>query len=262
MAKESTGYTLGFAAAVTVVCAILLGFAATKLKPLQEKNADVDKKSKILLAVGEFDPKAKKTDEAYRSSEDVLAYFGKEGFKDKYVVKFAVDHEGKVIDGLSDTELKLLDLEDQIKKFSDEEASSRKYPIYAFYGTKADFEAKNATMFVIPIYGYGLWSNCYGVLALNATGDVVQNIVYYKHGETPGLGGEIEKDYFTEPFKGKKVFNAKGEVAIKTTKGDINENTVPAVSGATFTMDGVDNMLKKFLTIYDKFFQKKRGGAQ
>ena len=256
MAKESTGYTLGFAAAVTVVCAILLGFAATKLKPLQEKNADVDKKSKILLAVGEF------SNEKPLPSEEVLKFFSKEGNNGKYVVKFAIDHEGKVIDGLSDTELKLLDLEDQIKKFSDEEASSRKYPIYAFYGTTADFEVKKATMFVIPIYGYGLWSNCYGVLALNSTGDIVKNIVYYKHMETPGLGGEIEKDYFTEPFKGKKVFNAKGEVAIKTTKGEINENTVPAVSGATFTMDGVDKMLKKFLTIYDKFFQKKRGGAQ
>ncbi|MCM8531857.1 MAG: NADH:ubiquinone reductase (Na(+)-transporting) subunit C, partial [Lentisphaeraceae bacterium] len=236
--------------------------AATKLKPLQEKNADVDKKSKIILAVGEFDPKAKKTDEAYRSSEDVLKYFGKEGFKDKFIVKFAVNHEGGVVDGLSDVELKLLDLENQIKKFSDEEADKRKYPIYAFYGSKADFDAKKATTFVIPVYGYGLWSNCYGVLALNSTGDTVENLVYYKHGETPGLGGEIEKDYFTDPFKGKKVFNAKGEVALKTTKGELNENTVPAVSGATFTMDGVDNMLKKFLTIYDKFFQTKRGGAQ
>lgn len=257
MAKqESTGYTLGFAAAVTIICAVLLGFAATKLKPLQEKNADVDKKSKILLAVGEFDPNKP------LPSEEVLKFFSEEGNDGKFIVKFAVDHSGNVKDDISQTELKLLDLENQIKKFSDEEADKRKYPIYAFYGTKADFEAKKATMYVIPVYGYGLWSNCYGVLALNSAGDTVENLVYYKHGETPGLGGEIEKAYFTDPFKGKKVFNAKGEVALKTTKGDINENTVPAVSGATFTMDGVDNMLKKFLTIYDKFFQTKRGGAQ
>lgn len=258
MAKqESTVYTLGFAAAVTIICAILLGVAATKLKPLQEKNADVDKKSKILLALGEFDP------DKPIASEEVLKFFSKEGNEDKFVVKFAVNHEGGVIDGLSDLELKLLELEAQIKKFpKEEDVGKRKYPIYAFYGTKADFEAKKATMYIVPIYGYGLWSNCYGVLALNSTGDTVENIVYYKHGETPGLGGEIEKDYFTDPFKGKKVFNAKGEVALTTTKGDLDENSVPAVSGATFTMDGVDNMLKKFLTIYDKFFQAKRGGAQ
>ena len=266
MDKNSTGYTLGFATVITVVCAILLGVAATKLKPLQETNAEVDKKSKILLALNEFNSKAKKGEDAYRSSEDVLAYFTEKGFKDKYVVKFAVKHDGSVIEGLSANELSNLELEAQIKKYPKEaDFGNRKYPIYAFYGSKADFDAKNATSYVIPIYGYGLWSNCYGVLALNKTGDTIENIVYYKHGETPGLGGEIEKDYFTEPFKGRKVFNAKGEVAVKTTKQSIPKtdlNLVPAVSGATFTMDGVDNMLKKFLTIYDKFFQTKRGGAQ
>ena len=263
MDKNSTGYTLGFAAAITIVCAILLGVAATKLKPLQKTNAEVDKKSKILLALNEFSSKAKKGDEAYRSSKDVLAYFSEKGFNDKYVVKFAVNHDGKVIEGLSENELSTLELEPQIKKYPKEaDFGKRKYPIYAFYGSKADFDAKKATSYVIPIYGYGLWSNCYGVLALNTTGEIIENIVYYKHGETPGLGGEIEKEYFTKPFIGKKVFNAKGEVAVKTTKGETDENTVPAVSGATFTMDGVDNMLKKFLTIYDKFFQTKRGGAQ
>ena len=266
MDKNSTAYTLGFATVVTIVCAILLGVAATKLKPLQETNAEVDKKSKILLALNEFNPKAKKTDDAYRSSDDVLAYFSEKGFKDKFVVKFAVNHDGKVIEGLSENELSTLELEPQIKKYPKEaDFGKRKYPIYAFYGSKADFEAKKAASYVIPIYGYGLWSNCYGVLALNAAGDTVENIVYYKHGETPGLGGEIEKDYFTSPFKGRKVFNEKGEVAITTTKQSIPKtdlNSVPAVSGATFTMDGVNNMLKKFLTIYDKFFQTKRGGAQ
>ena len=59
MDKNSTAYTLGFAAAITIVCAVLLGFAATSLKEQQEQNADVDKKSKILLAVGEFDPNNK-----------------------------------------------------------------------------------------------------------------------------------------------------------------------------------------------------------
>ena len=49
--KNSTSYTLGFATVVTVVCAVLLGLAATKLKPLQQKNAEVDKKSKTLLAL-------------------------------------------------------------------------------------------------------------------------------------------------------------------------------------------------------------------
>ena len=261
MDKNSTPYTLGFAATITIICAVLLGVAATGLKEMQQTNAEVDKKSKTLLALGLFNEKITK--------EEVLNFFEPSGQKltidDKesthFVVKFAIDHEGKVLNDLNENVLKDLELEPQIKEFPDS-PEKRKYPIFAYYSSEDNFKAKKADKYVIPIYGYGLWSNCYGVLALNEKGDTVENIVYYKHGETPGLGGEIEKDYFTKPFQGKKVFNEKGEVALTTTKGVINENTVPAVSGATFTMDGVNNMLKKFITIYDKFFQKKRGGAQ
>lgn len=300
MDKNSTPYTLGFAATITIICAVLLGVAATKLKPLQQKNAEVDKKSKILLAVGEFDP-AKPI-----KGEEVLKFFSEKGNGGKFVVKFAVNSEGEVLKDINKEVLKSLELEPQMKEHPDvlkfgplqkaleeypesrgksldelkamypkadkslledlvkqfEMEEKRKYPIFAFYSSEENFKAEKADKYIIPIYGYGLWSNCYGVLALNEKGDTVENIVYYKHGETPGLGGEIEKDYFTKPFQGKKVFNEKGDVALTTTKGVINENTVPAVSGATFTMDGVNNMLKKFITIYDKFFQKKRGGAQ
>lgn len=255
MDKNSTSYTLGFAAVVTIICAILLGVAATKLKPLQEKNAEVDKKSKILLAVGEFNP------EKPIKGEEVLKFFSDEGNGGKFIVKFAVNSEGEVLKDINKEVLKSLELEPQMKEFPDN-PEKRKYPIYAFYSSEANFKTGKSDKYVIPIYGYGLWSNCYGVLALNDKGDTVENIVYYKHGETPGLGGEIEKEYFTKPFQGKKVFNEKGEVALTTTKGVINENSVPAVSGATFTMSGVNKMLNKYLTIYDKFFQKKRGGAQ
>src|SRR5690606_10031644 len=45
---------------------------------------------------------------------------------------------------------------------------------------------------VLPIQGYGLWSTMYGYIALAADGNTVSGITFYEHGETPGLGGEIE----------------------------------------------------------------------
>jgi Na+-transporting NADH:ubiquinone oxidoreductase subunit C len=259
--KNGTGYTLVFAAVVTIICAVLLGFAATKLKPLQDKNADVDKKSKILLAVGEFNPEKK------ISNDDVLNFFKPVGTDGKFVVKFAINHAGEEVKDITEKELKELELQPQMKKFPDvkkdeaktaENAAKRRYPIYAFYGTKEAFDAKKPTNYIIPVFGYGLWSNCYGVLALDSEGKTVKNLVYYKHGETPGLGGEIEKKYFSDRFIGQKVHNAKGEIALTTTKGDTNENSVQAISGATFTMDGVNKMLKDFLTIYDVYLAKQR----
>ncbi len=268
MEKHSPLYTLGFAAAVTIICAVLLGFAATKLKPLQDENAEVDRKSKILLALGLYDAsKAKGKDKL--SNQDIIAFFsdkGKslpsaDGEKTHYIEKFAINHKGEVLTDIIPAVLNQLELEQQMKEYVKDE-TKRKYPIFAYYSSTENYTNKKADKYVIPIYGYGLWSNCYGVLALNGTGEIVENIDYYKHGETPGLGGEIEKDYFTDKFKGKKVFNAKGEVALTTTKGEINENSVPAISGATFTMQGVNKMLTTYLTIYDKFFQTKRGGVK
>ena len=265
MDKNSTAYTLGFAAAITIVCAVLLGFTATSLKEQQDKNADVDKKSKILLAVGEFDP------DNPIPADDVLSFFKEEGKDGKFVVLFAVNHAGDEVKEITDKELKELDLEKQMKEFPDvkgdeartaENQAKRKYPLYVFYDSKEAFEAKKPTNYIVPIYGYGLWSNCYGVVALDNTGKTVKNLVYYKHLETPGLGGEIEKDYFSERFKGKKVHGPDGKVALTTTKGETDDNKVQAISGATFTMDGVNLMLKTYLTIYGVYISKQAGGSE
>ena len=50
--------------------------------------------------------------------------------------------------------------------------------------------------YIIPISGKGLWSTIYGYLALEPNVSTVKGITFYQHGETPGLGGEIEKDYY------------------------------------------------------------------
>ncbi len=78
---------------------------------------------------------------------------------------------------------------------------------------------------------------------------IVQKISVLGHGETPGLGDEIEKDYFLNRFVGKSVDNLvviKGETADK----------IQAITGATIstravTEDGVKNgveMLKEKLS--------------
>ena len=47
--RNGSAYTFIFATIVTTVAAILLGSAATALKPLQDLNADVDKNLKYSL---------------------------------------------------------------------------------------------------------------------------------------------------------------------------------------------------------------------
>lgn len=252
MDKNSSTYTIGFAAAITIVCALLLGLAATSLKPMQDINLEVDKKSKILQALSLFKPE--------QSKNDIRAFFGENGgqvgTKTIFVAKKAINSKGEILD-LPQKAINALDLEAQMKKYPDEE-TKRRYPFFIQYDSSEDKKADKAAAYVIPIYGYGLWSNCYGVIAIDKDCETVKNLIYYKHGETPGLGGEIEKPKFSASFVGRSIFNNKGEVALTTTK-TVSENwEVPAISGSTFTMDGVNLMLKKYLTVYDAYFKTVR----
>ena len=49
---NKNSYTFGFAAIMVIVVAALLSFAATKLKPFQDVNIELEKKQNILSSVG------------------------------------------------------------------------------------------------------------------------------------------------------------------------------------------------------------------
>lgn len=71
---------------------------------------------------------------------------------------------------------------------------------------------------------------------------VVQKIQVLHHAETPGLGDEIEKDYFLNQFKGKT------EDDLVVIKG-VTEDKIQAITGATISAravaeDGVRNGVK------------------
>lgn len=119
----------------------------------------------------------------------------------------------------------------------------------------------------IPISGKGLWSTLYGYFALEPDGKTVKGITFYKHGETPGLGGEVEKEWFTSNFVGKRVVNQNGNlVSITVVKGEVKENDperyhkVDGISGATMTSRGLNQFLEEDLATYDPFLQKVREG--
>lgn len=116
--------------------------------------------------------------------------------------------------------------------------------------------------YALPVSGYGLWSTIYGFLAIEGDGKTVKGLAFYQHGETPGLGGEIEKDWFQNQFIGKSIVDAnntlvsvgvvKGKV-VDTVPADKRNNFVDGISGATITSKGVDVFLKADLEKYELF---------
>jgi len=106
---------------------------------------------------------------------------------------------------------------------------------------------------VLPIYGKGLWSTLYGFLALESDLDTVSGITFYQHGETPGLGGEIENPHWQESWNGKEVYGSEGDVALSVVKGGAAESgdaanyEIDGLSGATITSRGVSNLVHYWL---------------
>lgn len=238
---HSNTYTLTFAAIITIVCGLILGGASQGLKDKQVTNADVDVKSKVLMAFGEYNTELK--------NPEILSFFG-EGFEGTVVESITIDSEGKI----TDTAGQNIVLRKEMKK---KDETTRNYPLYVLKK-----EGKTAG-YAFPIQGAGLWSICHGFLALEADASTIKGIIYYEHAETPGLGGEIaDNQAWVDQFKGKSILDKGGKLAApQSTKNAAefeNPNKYWAISGATFTLDGVNTMLTDFSIVYNNYLSTKR----
>jgi Na+-transporting NADH:ubiquinone oxidoreductase subunit C len=107
-------------------------------------------------------------------------------------------------------------------------------------------------MVVLPVEGKGLWSTLYGFLALDADTTTVRGLAFYQHGETPGLGGEIENPKWTALWVGRKAFDERWRPAIRVIKGAAgapseDPHRVDGLSGATITSNGVSRLVERWL---------------
>ena len=113
-----------------------------------------------------------------------------------------------------------------------------------------------ATKYVLPLKGQGLWGGIWGYIALDDDKNTIYGINFGHESETPGLGGEIVTEYFRSRFFGKHIKDAEGRVqsiaVLKAGKKDeAGREQVDAISGATITSTGVDEMLLKSLNEYE-----------
>lgn len=103
---------------------------------------------------------------------------------------------------------------------------------------------------VVRVNGKGLWGPIWGYVVLSEDGTTIKGVSFAHKSETPGLGAKITDDEFSNAFIGKKLYNQNGaftsvRVIKKGQEGDIREeNRVDAISGATITSRGVDEMMR------------------
>ena len=236
MSNESISKTFGVAACLCVVCAVIVAVASVSLKGMQERNKELDKQVNILRAAGLVQPNEKITN---ARAEELFANC-------KTVV---VDLESGKIDESADPKVVENDANNAIVlQKEDDIASIKTIPaktvVYLFYNDSQELQTV-----VLPIVGSGLWSILHGFLSLEGDLNTVAHIVFYDHGETPGLGGEISNPIWTAKWEGKKAFDADGAPALRVIKGaaDPASSDVDGISGATLTGKGVTNTVKFWL---------------
>ncbi|MEM1414153.1 MAG: Na(+)-translocating NADH-quinone reductase subunit C [Myxococcota bacterium] len=241
--KASVGYVIGFAVAVCMVCAVLVSSAAVGLKPLQDQNAKVDRLTRVLEVAGLVTPGER------LSGDAVLARY------EANIVPHVIDLEtGAYRDDDVD-----VGSYDQRRAASDP-ATSRPAPENDARVTRLPklalvyhvVDEGKVDQLILPIQGYGLWSTMYGYLALERDGATVSGITFYEHGETPGLGGEIENPRWQARWAGRRVYDADGNVALEVVKGpagpaEASPHAVDGLSGATITSRGVTRTIAFWL---------------
>ncbi|RKY92158.1 MAG: Na(+)-translocating NADH-quinone reductase subunit C, partial [Ignavibacteriae bacterium] len=232
MSNDSIKKTVLVVLGVCLVCSLLVSTAAVILFPLQEVNRKLDKVKNILVAgelYNEGTDIAKTYDEKIEPVLIELAtgeIVSEENFDDvlnieNFDITVLANHPeyGRSIPQPQD----LADIK-----------VSPKYMLVYFIK-----EGEEINKIILPVYGKGLWSTMYAFLALDKDFKTVTGVTFYEHGETPGLGGEIENPRWNNLWKGKKAFDENNKVQLTIIKGVVNRNRpeagyqIDGLSGAT-----------------------------
>ncbi len=241
--QRSVLYTLLFAAAVCVVCAIVVSGAAVQLKERQDANATLDKQQNVLLAAG-----LKEEDEKL-SAEEVDRRFASIQMK---VIDLGTGEEVADVDPRTFDQKKASTDPSTSSRAPENPARVQRLPNQALVYERFNDDGSLA-MVVLPVEGKGLWSTLYGFVALDSDLTTVRGLTFYDHKETPGLGGEVDNPRWKALWPGRQVFDVSGEPTIEVIKGragspEQDPNRVDGLSGATITSRGVTYLMRFWLS--------------
>jgi Na+-transporting NADH:ubiquinone oxidoreductase subunit C len=241
MKNFSNTYIFTFSLIMVVVVAVVLSFVAMQLKPRQQMNQEIERKSDILRSVGEAVESA--------DVKDYNAYIEQEF--EKYITdSYVVNYEGEEVQDADAFEVTL-----GLKEQADRNATERVYPVFVYTGENGNQK------YIVPVRGKGLWGPIWGYVAFEPDLNTIFGVIFDHAKETPGLGADINASWFEEKFKGKKIFDEEGEfVSVTVGKGiDVTSNPhgVDAISGGTITSVGLSDMLEDFFGGYVNHFKEK-----
>jgi Na+-transporting NADH:ubiquinone oxidoreductase subunit C len=234
------GKILLVAVALSMVCSVIVSTAAVALRPLQEANKALERKRNILLAAG-----------LLREGEDINALFEQ---VDTRLVDLAT---GEYVEGVDVTTFdprtaaKAPQTSVAIPRDRDIAKLRRRAKYAPVYLVRDNTGLRSV---ILPVHGPGLYSTLFGFIALSGDGNTVQGLRFYEHGETPGLGAEVDNPAWLGKWPDKRVYDEDGKVRLAVIKGTIDRASpearyqVDGLAGATMTSRGVTNLVRYWLS--------------
>jgi len=242
MQRNGTLYTILFTAGVCGICSILVSGAAVGLRERQQANQVLDRRKQVLAVAG-----LTKAEMAMSAAQI------NQTFEENIKPRIVNLQTGEYDDSIDPT------------KFNQREAAadptrSRPAPpnqsgIMRLPNQALIYQVMRegkVDQIILPVEGTGLWSKLYGYLALDTDTNTVRGITFYEHGETPGLGGEIENPRWQGRWPGRKIYTGDWVPAIRVVKGqagppETDPHSVDGLSGATLTGRGVEKLINFWL---------------
>jgi Na+-transporting NADH:ubiquinone oxidoreductase subunit C len=245
--RDSIANTLRVTLALCIVCSLLVSTAAVSLKETQSKNKILDRQRNIIDAAGLAENASALT------SAEITKMFTDGTIEPRvvdlqtgdYVVDASIANDQ--FDERKAARNESMNQVVDSSRFNIGKAKREKYT-WVYLVKNPDGKLQQV---ILPIYGQGLWSTMYGFVALKSDLQTIGGLTYYEHGETPGLGGEVDNPKWKKQWQGKKIW--RGEPSDDTLSagvamgGPSPENLphmVDGLSGATITSRGVDSMIK------------------
>ncbi len=246
MKKESTRKTITVAFLVCLICSVLVSATAVGLRSIQKKNQALDKIKNILSAAG-----------LPVESGDVVQVY-----EERIRPRLLHIKSGKFIDeseypeGLSP---QTYDLKSVLKNSeytqpldpANDPAKIQQIPEWA--AVYEVLEGEEVSRYILPVAGKGLWSTMYGFLALDNDFNILQGLTFYEHGETPGLGGEVDNPVWKKLWINRPAFDEEGNLRIEVIKGTVDDLSpkakyqIDGLSGSTLTTRGVHDLIRFWL---------------
>jgi Na+-transporting NADH:ubiquinone oxidoreductase subunit C len=239
--QRSAAYSILFAAAVCLVCAVFVSSSAVSLKTRQDENAFLDKQRNVLIAAGLA------TEDEELTTEQIQERFAP---VELVVVDLQTGEEVTDVDPLTyDQRASTSDPNTSIAAPKNAAGIERIPDRALVYRLEDNDELE---LLILPIEGKGLWSTLYGFIALDADLETIRGITFYEHKETPGLGGEVDNPRWKALWPGRRAFGEDGEPRIEVIRGQAgppaeDPHRVDGLSGATMTSRGVGRLVRFWL---------------